>query len=42
MKTLKSIILGIFMVVAVSVSGQVAVNVNVGTPQPWKPAGSLN
>ena len=39
MKTLKSIILGMFMVVVATAFGQVSLNVNVGTPPSWDPAG---
>lgn len=39
MKALKSIIVGMLFLLAGSVQAQVAVNVNIGSPPPWGPAG---
>lgn len=39
MKPLKSIFAGMLLLLACSVQAQVAVNVNIGSPPPWGPAG---
>jgi hypothetical protein len=39
MKVLQIIIIGIVLFLAVEVKAQVAVNVNIGSPPPWGPAG---
>ena len=42
MKTIKIAILGLFLMIANSGQAQVSVNINVGTPPNWGPAGYTN
>jgi hypothetical protein len=42
MKQLKLVAMGLFLVVTASMQSQVSVNVNVGTPPLWGPAGYSN
>ncbi len=42
MKTLKLIAAGIILLVTSATQAQVSVNVNIGTPPPWGPAGYAN
>ena len=42
MKTLKTVIIGVALFVAVSLQAQVAVNINLGAPPMWGPVGYTN
>jgi hypothetical protein len=42
MKTIKLITLGLFLFIAGSMHSQVSVNVNIGSPPAWGPAGYAN
>jgi hypothetical protein len=42
MKTFKLIVVGIFLLVSNLMQSQVSINVNIGVPPPWGPAGYSN
>jgi hypothetical protein len=42
MKKLKVLVVGLFLIVTASMQSQVSVNLNVGTPPSWGPAGYSN